>query len=599
MRPALVGALVFGVLVVPLFIALGVLRHPRWYPLLDMAQTELRVRDVWSSHPPLIGLAGRIGPFGNQGSHPGPLSFWALWPFYQLFGASSWALHAAAVTLQAAAIGAALWIARRRGGVTLMLAIGVVLAILLHAYGASLLTQAWNPYLPVLCWLVFLLAVWSVVAGDLPMLPVAVLSGFFCMQTHVSYLGLVSGLGVVMLAAVAYQWYLHRADPERRRTVVRWLLVSVGLAALVWAPPVIDQWIHDPGNFSVLWDHFTDPPERPIGASEGVRVFLGELNPWSLLTRSGVGEHNAGGTGGSVLPGIALVAAWLVSVVAAWRMRNRPLLCLDIVLGSALVFGAISSARIFGFVWYYLLLWAWSITALLVVAIVWTAVRLLAPRVRPAQRARDARLGRIALASAVVVVSGIFAIDAAEVELPSPRATEAVGALVEPTARALEERPDDAPYLVTWLGDPFAIGAQGYALLNELERKGLDVRASDVHRAGATPYRVIKPREASLEAHIAIGSDIDRWREQPGFEEVAFHDTRSARERSDFARLRRQVIAGLESAGLSEKVDEVDTNLFFLGLDEDVPKRIREMVADMHELGLPGAVFVGRPTGGA
>lgn len=65
-----------------------------------MAQTELRVRDVWSSHPPLIGLGGRIGPVGaDQGSHPGPLSFWVLSPFYQLLGGDAWALKAATAAL--------------------------------------------------------------------------------------------------------------------------------------------------------------------------------------------------------------------------------------------------------------------------------------------------------------------------------------------------------------------------------------------------------------------------------------------------------------------------------------------------------------------
>ena len=149
-------------LAVPMVVALVVLRHPRWYPLLDLAWTEMRLRDVWSAHPPLLGLAGRIGPFGHQGSHPGPISFYALWPFYQLFGASSWAMEAASVALHVVAIGVMLWIANRRGGLRLVLGLAAVLAVLLRALGAVFLTQAWNPYLPVLWWLVFLLAVWAV-----------------------------------------------------------------------------------------------------------------------------------------------------------------------------------------------------------------------------------------------------------------------------------------------------------------------------------------------------------------------------------------------------------------------------------------------------
>ena len=92
-RRELLGRSARGVLVAvlafPLVVALVELRRPHWYPLLDMAQTEIRVRDVTTGHPPLIGLAGRIGPFGpDGGSHPGPLSFYALWPVWKLFGGS-------------------------------------------------------------------------------------------------------------------------------------------------------------------------------------------------------------------------------------------------------------------------------------------------------------------------------------------------------------------------------------------------------------------------------------------------------------------------------------------------------------------------------
>ena len=72
-------AILVALLALPLVVALIALRHPRWYPLLDMAQTEIRIRDVASSHPPLIGLAGRIGTYGpDSGSHPGPISFYAI-----------------------------------------------------------------------------------------------------------------------------------------------------------------------------------------------------------------------------------------------------------------------------------------------------------------------------------------------------------------------------------------------------------------------------------------------------------------------------------------------------------------------------------------
>ena len=97
----------WALLALPLVVALGVLHTKHWIPIGDIAQTELRVRDVWSRHPPLIGLRGRIGPFYHQGSHPGPLSFWSLWPVYRIFGETPMGLVASGTFLQLLAVGGA------------------------------------------------------------------------------------------------------------------------------------------------------------------------------------------------------------------------------------------------------------------------------------------------------------------------------------------------------------------------------------------------------------------------------------------------------------------------------------------------------------
>src|SRR5262249_2666798 len=157
----------------------------------DLAQTELRLRDVGSRHAPLIGLAGRIGTLGPElGSHPGPLSFLGMWPFYELSGGSAWSMEAAAPALDTIAIALALRLVSPRGGPGLVCGTAVVLALLLRGYGTERLLDPWNPHLPVLWWLVFVLAIWAVVCDDLPMLPVAAFAGSFCAQTHISYVAL-------------------------------------------------------------------------------------------------------------------------------------------------------------------------------------------------------------------------------------------------------------------------------------------------------------------------------------------------------------------------------------------------------------------------
>jgi hypothetical protein len=596
-RPLLIGAGLLALLALPLIVALAVLAQKRWYPILDLAMTEIRVRDVASSHPPLIGLVGRIGPLGRQGSHPGPVSFWALWPVYRLFGASSWAMQVSAVALHLVAMGTALWIAFRRGGVRLMVALAAVLAILTRAYGAETLTQAWNPYLPLVSFIVFLLALWSVADDDLPLLPVAVVAGSFCSQTHVPYLGLTLGLGGFVIVWASWTAYRRRKNKTALRSFFVWGAIALVLAAILWTPPVIDQIVNTPGNLSVLSDYFRNPPESPVGLRRAIDVFFVHLNPWHLVEHLVTADRTKVESG-SLVPGALFLVAWAASAVAAWRIRHRALLRLDLVLGVALVLALVSMSRIFGLVWYYLVLWAWGICALMVLAVVWTAVVLVGTRLARPTAARAAAVGTAVLVGVAVLFSALFTYDATSADVPAPRLSHTLGVLVRPTVAALDRSSApgggrDGLYLVT-LRDPVDIGAMGYGLVNELDRRGFDIGVLDIYGPGATRYRVIDPAQATGVVHLAIGpDDIDVWRAEAGTREVAHTDPRTPKERAEYQRLRTQVIDELSGAGLADLVPTVDDNLFGLSLNTRVPDRARQQLVRMTNLGLPAAVFIG------
>ena len=183
-----------AVVVVPLVVALAALRTPRWYPLLDFAWTEMRVRDVGTAHTPLVGLFGRLSSNGNPGSHLGPISFWSLAPVHRLLGGSAWGLMVGVVVLNATAVGLTIWAALRRGGAVVALGFAAGLAALTHLYGTHVLTEPWNPYMPVMWWVLTLVGLWAVLCDDLPMLPVTVVAASFALQTHISYAVLVAGL---------------------------------------------------------------------------------------------------------------------------------------------------------------------------------------------------------------------------------------------------------------------------------------------------------------------------------------------------------------------------------------------------------------------
>jgi hypothetical protein len=581
---------------VPLAVALVALRSPRWYPLLDLAQTEMRVRDVSGGHLPLIGLPGRIGPFGDQGSHPGPLSFWALWPFYQGFGATAWALEAACSALQLIALGTSLWIARRRGGLTLLLVVAAALAVLCRAYGPTLLAQPWNPYLPVLFWAVFLLAVWSVLCDDLALLPVAVLAGSFCAQTHVSYLGLVGGLAVVVVVVLARRGAAAWREPERRRWLLRWTGVSALAAAVVWFAPVYEELTARYGNLTKIYETFTDPPEEAIGPGRGVRLLLVRLNPFGLLDRDLFAAHD-----GRVAVGLGLLAlaAWVAGVVVAWRLRHRALLHLDAVLAVGLLFGAASTSRIFGYRWYYLSLWAWGIAVLMLVATGWAVVGAVTRNGRWSGSA-PATVVRGASVAVLLAALASLSVDATSAENFSDEHSRRMNDLAPDTVAALESGSvpgggRDGRYVVTWV-DPIAVGSQGYGLLIELEREGFHVGALPPHRAGVRPHRVLRPEDATGEVHLAVGGDVETWRARPDAVEVAFLEPRTPAERREYGRLGEEVVDGLRRAGKEELVPRVDDNVITLATNLAVPPHLRELLTRMVTLGLPIAVFVAPAT---
>lgn len=598
-RAAVIG-LLLGALAIPFLVAIVALRAPRWYPVLDLAMTELRLRDVGTSHTPLIGLPGRIGTLAQQGSHPGPASFYALAPLYRLFGSSGWAMQAATAVLHLAATGVALFIANRRGGVRLTIVMAIVLALLVRGYGMVTLVEPWNPYLPLLWWIVVLLAVWSVTDDDLAMAPVAVVAGSFCAQTHVPYLGLAVGLGVlVMVVAVV----LYRAQPpgsDRRRRILRWGAVSLALGALLWTPALVDQLRHDPGNLRQLKDHFSTPPEPAVGLAEGVRLELLHLDAYRFATDSGGADGSlvdaSSDPDGSVIPGVGVLAVWFASVAAAWRLRARALIRLHLVVGVGLVLAVISMTRIFGKVWFYLMLWSWGITALLFVAVGWTVALAVAHRLPAEQRDRGWRWASIALVVIMAIAVGQSTVDGARADPPAPTLSRALGDVLGPTAAAIDggagsATGHDGRYLVLWR-DAYYFGSQGFGLVSELERRGFDVGVEYNWRVPVTAHRVIDRGEADAIVYLVTGVFVGETRAVPGAVEVAYIEPRSDGERAEFERLRADVIAELEHEGLAEQVPLVDSNLFGVSIDPRVPTATQVRMARMLELGEETAVFI-------
>jgi hypothetical protein len=573
--------------------AVALAARDQWYPVLDLAMTEFRVRDVFTSHTPLIGLPGRIGEYPEQGSHPGPLSFYLLAPTYRLLGSSSWALEAATVVVHLAAVAAALWVGHRRLGWKGVAAVAALLAVVVRGYGQLPLTQPWNPYLPLLAWILVLLATWAVLCGDHRMLVPLVVAAIFCAQTHVPYLPL--GVGMVALGLGTVLWRILHAEPGARGGPWRSVAWSVGVGVVLWLPPVADQLTNTPGNLRQLAEHFGSPPEAAIGFGEGVRIALRHLD-----AVSGIGGQLLG-TGrfvhdSSIAGGVVTLLVWAVSAVVAWRIGSRALRSLHVVVGVALLLGVVSMARIFGRPWFYLTLWAWGITAVLVLAVAWTV--LTAGRTMAATRGeRPATIAGLTAIGVAVVVSLATAVAFGRgAEHPEKRLSTAVGRLAGPTYDAVVDGVGAAPgadgvYVVRW-SDAADIGSPGFGLLDELERRGLDVKADEFFHVLVTDHRVRPRAEADAQIHLATGGYVDIWRAVPDAVEVATYDPRTDAQRAEYADVRARFVDRLRAEGLDELVELVDTNLFGISVDTRLSAADQADLTRLIELGQPMAVFI-------
>jgi hypothetical protein len=593
---------VAAAVVAPIVVAVLAQRNAHWHPVYDLAMTELRVRDVGSRHTPLIGLQGRIGP---TGSHPGPLSFYLLAPVYRLLGSSAFALQAASATFHAGAAITALLIARRRGDGRIVIGVGIVLLLLIQGYGLGPLTEPWNPHLPVLWFVAFLVAVWSVLEGDPVMLLPAVFAGSVCAQTHVPYLAVALGLGgVVALVAVGYAW---RVRGERAAPGWRWLAGALALGVLLWVPPLIDQAVHHPGNLTQLVDHLGTPTEAPIGIRQGAKLIVERLDAWQLV----VGETQHPGTYIRVLSGpgptrdrgLITLGIWVVCAGATVLLRSRRLLALHAMVAAAALIGVVAVSRIYGVPWYYLTLWGFGIGAMMALSIIATVAALVL-RGRPTLSSPSAT-ARLGLAGVVVVValSVRLLVIAPDATTDTPDQTAQLARLVPATVAALEHRAGAATghagrYYLYW-DDATNGGSEGIGLVNELVRRGYDIGVDARDGVKIAPYRVRRPSDATARIVVASGGWIDRWAAEPGATRVALDDPRSPAERREFEQVRSAAIARLHALGRDDLASQVDTDLFNVALNGGVAGDVSRLLGRLIAIGVPAAVFILPPEVGA
>lgn len=463
------GLLVVAVVTWPLVRAGLAALDEAWRPTGDWAVLNLRVDDVGRSTP-------FVGPYSRYGwNHPGPLLYWLLAVPYHLLGGRPVALLAATGLVNAAAVGATVGLAWRRGGLPLLLGTGAALALLTHSIGPALLRDPWNPYVTILPLALFVFLAWSVAEGDRWMWPPFVAVGSFLVQSHVGYTVMVGAVG---LTAVAMVWQRRARVPllppgrRARRSVIA---LTVGIAVIAWAPVLLDE-VAGSGNATDIARYFITSEDAPAGAGVAVGQAARQLvvpdAPW-------LGDPEPAADNGWVVSGrlvglVVPLTCFGLALLAAVRARQRSAVRFQALVGVLALSGLAATSRITGGVFAYLVRWWWVIACLWWLSTLWSAALALARWDRLPRSLRDATpwvAGPVLLL--VLLAASLRTAGAApEAATPDPSATAVLGHLLDPTVDALR---GSGPVLVVATGSVWGTTADAVRL--ELERNGIEVAA--------------------------------------------------------------------------------------------------------------------------
>jgi hypothetical protein len=492
----------------------------RYMPTADNALIELNTRDV-GHHPVLVGLVSRDG-----WSHPGPALFYLLAAPYRLMGGSSIALPVGAVAINAAAIAGMAVVARRRGGLSLMLLTLLGSALLVRALGPGFLLDPWNPYIPVLAFGLVVFLTWAMTCGETWALPVAAGVGSFCIQTHVGYLPLVVPLLVWGVAWLA--WSMAKAG--RLPALARAGLATAAVLAVLWLPPLLDEVLHSPGNLTAILDYFRDPGQPSHTLVEGYRVvgaqfgltpeWLTGLDPPSPFT----GEPS------SLLsiPAPVLFLPLAAAAFVVWRRRGPEARRLVLTLGLALVLGVLAVARTLGQAYAYRLRWTWVLAMIAAVVVAWTAWTWVA---RVAPRAERRWLVPLCV-GALAVLAVANTVSAVRADPPHKGESVRMRALMPAVLAALPPRDGD----VIVRGSSFSSSFYAGGLVLALERRHYAVRVDPSVEVAFLEHRVHERGKVRGVFTVAANDTFDELASRSDLRLVAYTGKFSTRERARLVR---------------------------------------------------------------
>ena len=248
-------------------------------PTGDRAIIATRAYDVLSSHTPLVGQYSASTVLYRHIVHSlGPTLYWLIaLPARVGSTATPDVVMAAAGVL---AILATVALARRRGGIPLMLAAAGALALMCNSISPQTLHDIWNPSAGLLPFTLLIFVCWSLACGEYRLLPAAVLLASFTAQCELVFLAPSAGmLAVGVVGLLTHARARARAWP--------WWTAALLAGLACWSAPILDELTNRPGNLTLVaqaaFSH-----GRTLGLTAGWRAVVHAIGipPWWLQSPS-------------------------------------------------------------------------------------------------------------------------------------------------------------------------------------------------------------------------------------------------------------------------------------------------------------------------
>ncbi len=494
--------------ILPVWVAAWRVASSGFEPMGDAALTVARARDVFTSHPPLVGMPAASGAFGDTvTSFPGPLQLYALAGPVELFG-NGWGTPIAMASLSTLWIVLAAWMLWRCHGRGTAIAGVALLGVFAWSIGIGYLVDPVPATMLIFPLVPFLLVAWCATTGDPPALVVAAVIGNFLWLDHLILVVVVPVVAAVAVVghvlAVRKRTRVADAAPDEPRHHWRGLVGAAVVTAVMWAPTLLAEATQRPGNLELLVQ--SSGHERAVVGSWSfsAHVLIGLIASPPFWLRGSFdrppfhnvpGAPTVAGTSATFDVVAALVLAGVfIALLAATHRRGERTAFWGLILAIAAMAAAVptiySTPTRFGIAGYVRPLWG-------VAAFVWFAVAHGLWRLTRAVWARPATRAVWALA-ALGVVAGLANLPtSARGYVPDDVATASVDRLHRVVADHLE---DGRPLALRTRPD---YATQGYfgALVLALRSSGTDfcVQAGSPPLAGVPECDDQRRRVVGLE----------------------------------------------------------------------------------------------------